>query len=419
MNNVNKMHVWIFQTGEPMPLVSDDARPMRVMNLTNCLLQQGSKVTIWTSTFSHQSKSFFIENKYAKIRDKDLEIRFIPSPGYKQNLSIARLIDHLILAFRLFFTLRKETEKPDILFIGFPPIMFAYVAFRWGKRSNIPMMLDIKDRWPEVFVFRSPKLIKPIVKIVMMPLEVLVKRMFKGADVISTISDGFLSWIRRYSGREIDGRDKVFYLTAGPDRSRGAQFSSFTENPNENDTQSLKLLFVGSFSASFNFAPILETVKFAHENYKAWEFVFCGHGPNKSILESWAGRYPNLKVMGSIDETRYAELANTADLAIAPYERTPDFQLSIPNKVLDYMSFGLPILTSLDGDLADFLRKKKCGFVYDSTLKHDLCDTLLFLSDNRELLSEYGRNAAVAYESDMGYSSVYGKLVETLKSYTH
>ena len=275
--------------------------------------------------------------------------------------------------------------------------MFAYVAYRWGKRSNIPIMLDVKDRWPEVFVFRSPKVLGPLLKIVTIPLEVLVKRMFRGADIISTISDGFLSWIRQYSGREIDDRDKVFYLTAGRDRNLGAQYPLCTKNPNENNTQSLKLLFVGSFSSSFNFDPILAAVRFAHENYKAWEFVLCGHGPNKSILESWADRYPNLKVMGSIDETRYAELAHTADLALAPYERTPDFQLSIPNKVLDYMSFGLPILTSLDGELADFLRKHKCGFVYDSTLEHGLSDMLSSFTNNREILSEYGRNAAVSY----------------------
>ena len=48
--------IWIFQTGEPLHIDGDNARPMRAMNLSNALVQAGHKVVLWSSAFYHQEK---------------------------------------------------------------------------------------------------------------------------------------------------------------------------------------------------------------------------------------------------------------------------------------------------------------------------------------------------------------------------
>ena len=78
------MNIWILQTGEPLHCDGADVRPMRAMNLANKLIENGHNVIIWSSAFSHQSKSHRFKI-YKKIKISDnLEIRLIPSPGIKE-----------------------------------------------------------------------------------------------------------------------------------------------------------------------------------------------------------------------------------------------------------------------------------------------------------------------------------------------
>ena len=88
------MLVWIFQTGEPLHIDGEFARPMRAINLANSLIETGDEVVIWSSNFFHQKK----KHRYKKINVIDysdsLKINLIPSIGYKNNIGLGRLVDH-------------------------------------------------------------------------------------------------------------------------------------------------------------------------------------------------------------------------------------------------------------------------------------------------------------------------------------
>ena len=43
------MKIWIFQTGEFLPIDGENIRPMRAINLLNILLKRGHSVTLLSS----------------------------------------------------------------------------------------------------------------------------------------------------------------------------------------------------------------------------------------------------------------------------------------------------------------------------------------------------------------------------------
>ena len=58
---------------------------MRAMNLSNKLVDSGHKVILWSSSFNHQKKKHRSkEYSVHKVND-NLEIRLIPSCGYKKK----------------------------------------------------------------------------------------------------------------------------------------------------------------------------------------------------------------------------------------------------------------------------------------------------------------------------------------------
>ena len=143
------MLVWILQTGEPLNCDGNQLRPMRAINLSNALVSKGHKVEIISTRFFHQKKRFRKNIKNNNL--KGIKETLIYSPGYKSNISFKRLFDHHILSFNLLINLLKSKEKPDIMFVGFPPIEWSLISICYSFFKSIPIIIDVKDLCPEIF----------------------------------------------------------------------------------------------------------------------------------------------------------------------------------------------------------------------------------------------------------------------------
>ena len=155
------MHICIFQTGEPLHIDSGKYRPMRAMLLANELIKKNHKVTLISASFYHQRK-LFRSKSFKSIRvNKNLEIKLINSCGYRKNIGIKRIIDHIILSLNLYkFLSQNKNFIPDKIFLGYPPIETSLGLLIWANKKNIPVMIDIKDNWPENYIEPFPKIIR-------------------------------------------------------------------------------------------------------------------------------------------------------------------------------------------------------------------------------------------------------------------
>ena len=115
------MKFWILQTGEPLQIDTAGLRPMRAINLSTVLSEAGHEVTLWSSDFDHFSKTHRTGGRASIRLEKNIEIKLLKSRGYKSNVGLSRLLDHAQLAWDLRRQL-STMEKPDVAFIGYPPI---------------------------------------------------------------------------------------------------------------------------------------------------------------------------------------------------------------------------------------------------------------------------------------------------------
>ena len=413
------MIFWIFQTGEPLPSDKIKPRKMRAYNLADTLIKKGHEVVIWSSAFNHQDKI----HRCKKIKEinvnKNLIVRLIPSPGYKKNISFGRLWDHYLLGVNLKRVLLKQTEKPDVAFIGFPPIEFAYEAAEWLKKNKLPFMLDVKDQWPDIFISRVPKIFKPAIKLILTNYFSKSRALMRDADAVSTISGSFLNWINHYSSRKPKAQDIVANLSPIRNNNISSQ-EGFEKKLKQHQIQDLKprfvILFVGSLSKSFEFKPLLSAIEKSSKRNLDWAFVICGEGELRDVFINFQKSFNNLILPGSIEEPEYKAIASVSDIAIAPYVKSSDFQMSIPNKVLDYMSFALPILTSLDGDAGKILVEQNIGTVYDPAIPLDMYEKLENFYEDRVSRREMSRNALDKFQTLYQGEKVYTKLADTLES---
>jgi len=410
--------VWILQTGEPLHVDGGSPRPMRAMNTADALVAAGHRVVLWSSAFYHQEKRHRARRAERFHLSPQLEIRLVPSPGYRRNIGPGRLWDHALLGFNLRRLLRQEPAPPDVGFVGYPPIETAAVLTRWLAARGAPCLLDLKDQWPSIFLDAAPRAARPVGRLVLAPYFHLAKRAMTEATGLAGIAEGFLRWGLEVAGRPRRETDIVVPLTSPdepvPEPERAAA-RRWWDGVGVKDDGTLRICFVGSHSSGFDFQPIRDAAARCAESGPACQFVICGDGECSAEWREAARSLANVVFPGWIDRPRIAALAERSSAALAPYRGRLDFSLSVPNKVIDSLAFGLPVLSPLPGEVAHLIAAHNVGLRYGPEAGRTLHECVVALAGDADAREGMARSAGALYERSFSFERVYGGLVAHLE----
>jgi glycosyltransferase involved in cell wall biosynthesis len=328
------------------------------------------------------------------------------------------LIDHANIASNLFLILRKEKNLPDVVFIGYPPIEFAAVAASWAKRYGIPSMLDGKDQWPEIFVEPLPALLQPLVRLALFPYFLLGRKAMRDATALSSMTESFLAWMQVFSGRARHALDGVFPLSPMSDLISPEQLSAagawWAERGVRDDGRK-RFFFVGSFSQAFDFAPVKTAAIWARERGDSWQFVLCGDGGMAPEVRALFSGLDNVILPGWVDRPKVVALSRLSTAGLAPYQNLPDFQKSVPNKIIDYLAMEQPLVTPLTGEVKNLISQFNVGLMYREFDPESLVNCLAKISKDTHLRDRLSQNAVALYQERFYSEKVYADLAARLE----
>ena len=365
------MKIWFVNPGEPLP-IDNNQRLFRTGKIAYRL--KSKHEIIWFSSKFNHFKKEFRDNDQSEL--DGIKYYFIKSIGYKNNLSLRRVFDHLILSVNLFIKV-LTLKKPDVVVSSYPPIETSFVIMIYCKLRKIKFICDVRDLWPFTFVhlFKN-KFKKFLCKIFIFPWVLLAKMIFKNSQ-LTTISDGFLNWLSRYSkNRNIE----KFYLSY--EKKIFLKTKKFKDL--EIKDEDFIISFVGNFSkVKFNFNFILDCSNEIYNLSKNIKFIFCGFFKNLEEKNNYNSK--NIFFYDWIDKDELRKLLNISNIGLAPYNDLWDFNLSIPNKISEYLCYELPILTSLKGDTERLIKDYNCGMIYESNEKNKFIQIIKNLYFNKEM----------------------------------
>lgn len=412
------MNVWIFQTGEPLHCDLGDYRPMRAMNLADALVESGHTVTIWSSAFFHQER----RNRSLKFERKRignlLTIGLIPSIGYSKNIGIRRLIDHFQLAYNLKKILQNEVDGPDVAFVGYPPIEFAFVAANWLKKRRINFIVDVKDQWPNIFIEAVPKWLRPFMRILLQPYYIMGRETLSSAAGLSTMAEGYLEWMYEFSGRKNTDLDLVSPLTAPIPKIESNKIADAEKWWAERGVTSChkrRFCFIGSFMSVFDFSSIRDAAKQFQDEGLDCQFIMCGDGGSAHELKQLMKGLDNVIFPGRIDITKILVLTKISSGTLIPYKNIENYTRNLPNKVIDALAFGLPIITTLSGELQSLIEKENIGFVCNFETKITVYEALKRLLEDEQMCDAMSTRANNLYQKSFSFNQVYSRLVKHLE----
>ncbi len=414
----HSLSIWVFQTGEPLHIDKGNARPMRAMNLSNALVDAGHRVVLWSSAFYHQEKRHRTTTAKNIMVSDNLEIRLIPSRGYRCHIGVGRLIDHAQLAFNLKRMLDHAESPPDVAFIGYPPIETAAVLVRWLTKRGVPSLLDIKDQWPLMFLDAVPTSLRTLGRVVLWHYFHLARRAMRDATGLSAMASDFLDWALAVAARARTDMDGIFPLTSPLGQVSASQLEEAQHWWDEQgvlDDGRPRVCFVGSFMSIFDFKPVQEAAKIAAQGTIPCEFVICGDGDSSVELRAMMAGLPNVHFPGWVDRPKIEALAERCQAALAPYLNIENFTRNLPNKIVDALSLGLPILSPLQGEVASLIYLNGVGLRYGTNTGKTLHNCIQSLTKDAALQRSMSQHARALYAERFSFEMVYGGLVKHLE----
>jgi len=389
------VNFWLLQTGEPLP-VDGEIRPFRTGMLAHILKDRGHEVHWWASTFDHMKKTQRSQKSALVNIRPGMDLHLIKGPGYKKNISVQRIFHHRAVA-REFTSLAERQSKPDLIISAMPTIELSHAAVNFGKRYGIPVILDFRDMWPDIFLEALPESIRFLGRLAILPLLAEFRTTARSAFALYSITPEFLSWARTTAGRPENPCDRYFWHSYRDQDMREDKLSNarnFWKQKGLDAERDFILCHFGVMSKKLDMAPVLAAARDFQDAGLPFKFVICGTGDLLEPYRKQAIDCKNVILPGWVGASEIKTLMNMSIAGLAPYHSRRDFLISVPSKAVEYLAGGLPIVSSLGGSLENLLRQHGCGLTYRNGDSEDLKKNLLDLvrvPGKRDLMASQAR----------------------------
>ena len=413
------MRVWLVMVAEPLPGVDGDCREWRCGMLARTLVARGHDVTWWTSAFDHFRK------KHRSYRSQSIEVqkgfglRLLCAPGYKKNISLRRVFHNVYVA-RVFEREADDTDAvPSVVFACIPTLELAQKALEYAKARDLPVIIDVRDQWPELYLNAFPPRFHRFARFALSSEFRRARRILGGATSITAVSETSLGWALRHARRPMRETDRVFPLGHASQAvdATTAVTSRMAQLRAEHNIQSdaLVVTFIGTFGASYNLDLVIEASRILQSEGRSIpvQVVLAGDGSDKERLQKTARGLKNVIFTGWLDRTSLEALTRLSSVGLAAYKR--DALQSLPNKVFDYMAAGLPILSSLRGELETLVRDRKLGLQYDADDPVSLLESIRWFLDNPQSRVAMGARGRALFKERFAAEAIYRDLVEHIE----
>lgn len=413
------MNVWLITIGEPLVIDGNGSdRLYRAGILSTMLSKNGHDVVFWTSTFDHvRKRQRFLTDTTVQLAQR-IVLKLMHGCGYSQNVSFRRLIDHAILA-RKFTRQTEGMPRPDVILCSLPPLGLPAVVSRYGNANGIPVIVDVRDLWPEVFLELVPRWARPSFSMILSPMWRQARAACRGAFAITGNAPQFVEWGLTMALRSGTPLDRAFphgYAATQPDAAKITEAHAFwAMHDVRQEDDAFIVCFFGAIGPQSELDTVITAARLLERRGRRFKFVLCGKGDHLESLRRKSANVRSILFPGWIGAAEIWTLMRMSKVGLAAYRSNANYITNMPNKPIEYLSAGLPVVSSLKGYLERFLADHSCGVTYPNEDAEALAEVLTELDDNRARLAVMSDNAHRVFSQMFDADKVYGEMIAYLQ----
>ena len=166
--------------------------------------------------------------------------------------------------------------------------------------------------------------------------------------------------------------------------------------------------FFSTIGRFFSLETVIEAARNLAGGPGDFQFVLCGDGSSLERYRRQARGLHNVLFPGWVGAPEIAALMELSAAGLAPYRA--GVRMSLPNKPFEYFAGGLPVVSSIDGELTALLARHDCGVTYPAHSSAALGAALVQLNSQRDHARQMGRNGRRLLESEFATQVIFEKL---------
>ena len=415
MKQCEKGDVWLVSPSGSLP--EDGWRPHRFNYLAKNLMERGFRVRWWMPTFSHDSKKHRYPKGCTIKRGESLSIRFLSCGEYKKHIGLARVV--FLIRFALGFLLRSinSTRRPKLVIVVTPSLGSEVAGYLVAKRFGAKLIIDIIDIWPEFFLAFVPHKLKAPASVILSPVRLL-------RDWVGTRADGVISCCQSYLNlpemKAREGQQRACIYWGGEAGGRLTESQSRVEIEKLIGRQKREfetwVVYGGTLGNNYDIFTILDCAKSFLKSLSTITFVIAGGGPlEKAVADRIKNEsLTNVMFLGRIPNSDLLNLYQVCDVGVSSYIGATT--VAMPIKFYDYVASGLPVVNSINGELADLIQDRGVGKQFEAGSFISLAQALKGMessSEERNTMAVNCKVLAADFRPQELYSK-YGDIVETI-----
>jgi glycosyltransferase involved in cell wall biosynthesis len=408
------MNIWIVTNYEPMPFGAPTTRPQRCGMLARALLDRGHDVELWTSTFEHVKHEHLLQQSMRSRVSENMHVQYMYGCGYGSDYSPRRLLHNRQTAREFAAIARARKTPPDVIFAPIPSLELAEAAVQYGRSIRRPVVVDIRDLWPDVYYTMFPRPFRRTATLLLFSEKMRARRTCKGAAALTAVSGSYLNWALGHARRSSNQWDSVFHLGfshASPGTSEDARREVLELRYGIPRTKTVPI-YVGSFSDFYDVQCLLDCAE-RLKNDERLHFVIVGDGEGSETLFARGRRLPNVTMTGWLSFKDVQALLTVSDMGLVAYSKIAT--MSLPNKPFEYMAAGLPLISSLKGELEAMITEYGIGRQYQAGDSRSLVTEILWCLDHPEDLNAMRRESLGLFRDSFASQTIYPKLAALLE----
>ncbi|RKQ17552.1 glycosyltransferase [Oceanobacillus bengalensis] len=228
--------------------------------------------------------------------------------------------------------------------------------------------------------------------------------MLNEVDYIITVSDAIKSW----------------YLSHKPELPVEVIYNSppLAKNyvPKDNDKEGLTIGYVGNFYDNKGSGEKLIDIAESCSKQMDFQCKIIGGSRFGSSLKIPKHLESNIKSTGWVEFGTIPEHLKEVDIGwidLENVDQSLNNNYAMPNKFFSYLNNGIPVLVNKCQEMAEFIRRYKCGYVIDkyNATSQDYKDALVYLNENKKELKEMSQNGRKVMENLYSWEKMEVRLI--------
>ncbi|MCW7762029.1 glycosyltransferase family 4 protein [Photorhabdus luminescens] len=380
-------------------------------------VKSGHNITLLAASYSHvrTKQPKLIDNKKTTENINGLEYVWYPTPSYSGN-GLSRVKNIFSFLRQIWIDSHNLVKKyrPDVVIASSTYPMDIWIAKRLAKKANAKLVFEIHDLWPLSPIELggiSPK--HPFIQL----CQLAENAAYKYPDVVISMLPNVQEHTKAH-GLELS---KLHIIPNGVVVEDWA--SEFTPLDNSLEefiiTEKNKghkiVCYSGAHGRPNALEKLLKTASLLHD--KPMTFLLVGTGLEKAnlIKKSQSLGTNNIIFFDPIPKTQIPALLNKIDIAYIGLQKQSLFRFGIsPNKLIDYMIAGKPILCAIDAG-NDPVSDVNCGISVKSGKPEDIAQALLKLSKlSTDELNQMGQRGKIYALENHAYSVLADNFIKAI-----